>query len=145
MSYFDDPYDEEDDQDPEGDSSCDYGAEFCEDPQARAMGLCTTECHLYFDMVKAQEEELDHAMAAWEWNKALENFYFWLLLVGLTEILLFVLIWSYGWARVQEGLTVTSAPQLVGFVLGLGGLFVVWDIFRSWRIWTNDRKKEAQT
>jgi hypothetical protein len=38
---------------------CDYGAEFCEDPQTKSMGLCTTECHLYFDMVKAQEKAFE--------------------------------------------------------------------------------------
>lgn len=35
---------------------CDYGAEFCEDPQTKVMGLCTTECSLYFEMVKAMVE-----------------------------------------------------------------------------------------
>jgi hypothetical protein len=53
--YFDDP---DDSEDPTDDMGCDYGAEFCEDPQARSMGLCTTECNLYFEMVRAQESEV---------------------------------------------------------------------------------------
>ena len=35
---------------------CDFGAEFCVEPDTKAMGLCTTECRLYFEMVEAQEE-----------------------------------------------------------------------------------------
>ena len=37
---------------------CDFGAEFCEDPLTKQMGLCTTECNLYFDMVREQEKQL---------------------------------------------------------------------------------------
>ena len=47
-------------------SSCDYGAEFCEDPQTRAMGLCTTECRTYFQMVREQDEEVG-------WQKVLRS------------------------------------------------------------------------
>jgi len=43
----DDYFDEEEEM-----MGCDYGAEFCEDPLSKQMGLCTTECNLYFDMVK---------------------------------------------------------------------------------------------
>jgi hypothetical protein len=36
--------------------SCDYGAEFCEHPDIRSMNLCTTECPLYFEMVRQNQE-----------------------------------------------------------------------------------------
>ena len=31
---------------------CDYGFEFCSDPQIKAMGLCTTECSEYLEAIK---------------------------------------------------------------------------------------------
>ena len=55
MSCYDDDPDEYDEEEDES-MYCDYGAEFCEHPDIKGMGLCTTECPLYFDMVKAQEE-----------------------------------------------------------------------------------------
>ena len=39
------------------DPGCDYGLEFCEDPQTRELGLCTTECAAYFKMVEAEYHE----------------------------------------------------------------------------------------
>jgi len=56
MNEYDYPFDNPDDYPDEEEEmmSCDYGAEFCEDPLTKEMGLCTTECNLYFDMVKDQ-------------------------------------------------------------------------------------------
>lgn len=51
--YDDDPDHYEDEL--EEQMGCDFGAEFCEDPQTKAMGLCTTSCALYFKMVELQE------------------------------------------------------------------------------------------
>jgi len=31
---------------------CDFGFEFCCDPQTKAMGLCTTECSLYLESLE---------------------------------------------------------------------------------------------
>jgi hypothetical protein len=57
MSEYDYPFDNHDDYDEEEEMmGCDYGAEFCEDPFSKQMGLCTTECKLYFDMVREQEK-----------------------------------------------------------------------------------------
>ena len=36
---------------------CDYGFEFCWDPQIKAMGLCTTECPLYLDSLEDEKNE----------------------------------------------------------------------------------------
>ena len=36
---------------------CDYGiSEFCEEPETKAMGLCTTECALYLSAVEKSEK-----------------------------------------------------------------------------------------
>lgn len=40
--------------------SCPYGFEFCEDPQTRDLGLCTTECETYMDEVEQSEKESAH-------------------------------------------------------------------------------------
>jgi len=54
--YFDDfDYDPEFD-DEEEDYGCDFGPEFCEHPDIKSMNLCTTECPLYFELVKESEE-----------------------------------------------------------------------------------------
>lgn len=50
----------DDDWEGEGDSEesgCPYGFEFCEDPFTRDMSLCTTECKLYLDSLKAEAKE----------------------------------------------------------------------------------------
>lgn len=39
---------------------CDYDVcEFCEDPQTKSLGLCTTECNAYLSSCKRQEEEME--------------------------------------------------------------------------------------
>lgn len=40
-------------------SDCDYGAEFCIEPQLRAIGNCF-ECSLYLEMCEEQEKEAEH-------------------------------------------------------------------------------------
>lgn len=53
MCYTD--FDEEESWEEEFDESgCDYGVcEFCEDPQTKELGLCTTECAAYLAAVAA--------------------------------------------------------------------------------------------
>lgn len=37
--------------------SCDYGvSEICSDPQTKDLGLCTTECQAYLELVKKEQE-----------------------------------------------------------------------------------------
>ncbi len=56
----DDGWGEEVDQE----SSCDYGcSEFCEDPQTKDMGACTTECDAYLCSVEA---EADGGTSTWK-------------------------------------------------------------------------------
>lgn len=59
MSEYDYPFDDPDNyfDEEENMMSCDYGSEFCEEPFTKEMGLCTTECKLYFEMVKAQSDK----------------------------------------------------------------------------------------
>jgi hypothetical protein len=41
-------------EDDESDNGCDYGVgEFCEDPQTKDAGLCTTECQPYLCSIEA--------------------------------------------------------------------------------------------
>ena len=54
----------------EEDISCDYGAEFCEEYFTKEMGLCTTECRLYFDMVR---EHNKYWLASQHWYIRLSN------------------------------------------------------------------------
>lgn len=37
--------------------NCPYGFEFCDDPQTRELGLCTTECAAYFRAVEEEHKE----------------------------------------------------------------------------------------
>lgn len=47
------PGDEEDLKEYEDDDrSCDYGFEFCSDPETKALGLCTTECEEYLRSIE---------------------------------------------------------------------------------------------
>jgi hypothetical protein len=37
--------------------SCNYGvSEICSDPQTKDLGLCTTECQAYLELVKKEQE-----------------------------------------------------------------------------------------
>lgn len=40
----------------EDELDCNYGLGFCSHPQIREMGLCTTECSEYFNVVEEQEK-----------------------------------------------------------------------------------------
>lgn len=42
---------------PELEESCDYGCEFCTDPETKRMGLCTTECNDYIAACEEMSQE----------------------------------------------------------------------------------------
>jgi len=39
----------------EDEEGCAYGFEFCDDPETRGLGLCTTECKTYLDSLKEED------------------------------------------------------------------------------------------
>ena len=58
--YYDEDYGSDDSYEDEG-LYCDYDVgEFCEDPQTKSMGLCTTECKAYLEACQTnnQDEQL---------------------------------------------------------------------------------------
>lgn len=46
---------------------CDYGFGFCSDPETRSMGLCTTECSAYMDVVEEQDKEARERALKAQW------------------------------------------------------------------------------
>ena len=51
MSYPDFEFEDDFERDAEEEMDCDYGFEFCSDPQTKAMGLCTSECEEYLEAI----------------------------------------------------------------------------------------------
>lgn len=39
------------------DPDCLYGFEFCENPDIRDMGLCTTDCALYLESIEEEAKQ----------------------------------------------------------------------------------------
>jgi hypothetical protein len=56
-------WEEEQGFDEEEEEVCPYVFEFCEDPQTREAGLCTTECNTYLCSVEA---EVDGGTSTWK-------------------------------------------------------------------------------